>query len=212
MHAMCQFVVLPPHQVPYPFILTLPLLPSQHLSSHHLSTPLHSSPHLSPPQLSNSSPLHSSPLHYSPHLTSHHITSPHLTYPHLTSPHLTYPHLSSHHLSTPHLTSPILTSTLLTSTLLTSPPHSSPHLSTPIRYVIGSCIKHIPLAGRTITQYIQQLMRERKEPIPAEVCQASCVYLACFHRSILSTCLLSPTMRTLEYFHCHLLLPTFMYF
>ena len=37
------------------------------------------------------------------------------------------------------------------------------------RYVIGSCIKHIPLAGRTITQYIQQLMRERKEPIPAEV-------------------------------------------
>jgi hypothetical protein len=26
-----------------------------------------------------------------------------------------------------------------------------------------------PLAGRTITQYIQQLMRERKEPIPAEV-------------------------------------------
>ena len=38
-----------------------------------------------------------------------------------------------------------------------------------ISYVIGSCIKHIPLAGRTITQYIQQLMRERKEPIPAEV-------------------------------------------
>ena len=35
-------------------------------------------------------------------------------------------------------------------------------------YVIGSCIKHIPLAGRTITQYIQQLMRERKEPVPAE--------------------------------------------
>lgn len=35
-------------------------------------------------------------------------------------------------------------------------------------YVIGSAIKHIPLAGRTITQYIQQLMRERKEPVPAE--------------------------------------------
>lgn len=35
-------------------------------------------------------------------------------------------------------------------------------------YVIGSCIKHIPLAGRTITQFIQQLMRERKEPIPSE--------------------------------------------
>jgi actin-related protein 3 len=35
-------------------------------------------------------------------------------------------------------------------------------------YVIGSCIKHIPLAGRSITQFVQQLMRERKEPIPAE--------------------------------------------
>ncbi len=32
----------------------------------------------------------------------------------------------------------------------------------------GSAIKHIPLAGRTITQFIQQLMRERKEPVPAE--------------------------------------------
>lgn len=35
-------------------------------------------------------------------------------------------------------------------------------------YVIGSCIKHIPLAGRDITNYIQQIQRERKEPIPAE--------------------------------------------
>lgn len=35
-------------------------------------------------------------------------------------------------------------------------------------YVIGSCIKHIPLAGRTITQFIQQLMRDRKEPVPPE--------------------------------------------
>jgi actin-related protein 3 len=35
-------------------------------------------------------------------------------------------------------------------------------------YVIGSCIKHIPLAGRTITTYIQQLMRDRKEPVPPE--------------------------------------------
>jgi len=35
-------------------------------------------------------------------------------------------------------------------------------------YVIGSCIQHIPLAGRDITNYIQQLQRERKEPIPAE--------------------------------------------
>mmetsp|Transcript_5618 Transcript_5618/g.5782 ORF Transcript_5618/g.5782 Transcript_5618/m.5782 type:complete len:418 (-) Transcript_5618:448-1701(-) len=35
-------------------------------------------------------------------------------------------------------------------------------------YVIGSCIKHIPLAGRTITQFIQQLIRDRKEPVPSE--------------------------------------------
>ena len=35
-------------------------------------------------------------------------------------------------------------------------------------YVIGSCIRHIPLAGRTITQFIQQIMRDRKEPIPPE--------------------------------------------
>ncbi len=35
-------------------------------------------------------------------------------------------------------------------------------------YVIGSCIKHIPLAGRTITSFVQQMMRERKEPIPPE--------------------------------------------
>ena len=34
-------------------------------------------------------------------------------------------------------------------------------------YVIGSCIKHIPLAGRDITGFVQQLMRDRKEPIPA---------------------------------------------
>jgi actin-related protein 3 len=34
-------------------------------------------------------------------------------------------------------------------------------------YVIGSCIKHIPLAGRDITAFVQQLMRDRKEPIPA---------------------------------------------
>lgn len=35
-------------------------------------------------------------------------------------------------------------------------------------YVIGSCIQHIPLAGKTITTYIQQLMRDRKEPVPPE--------------------------------------------
>lgn len=35
-------------------------------------------------------------------------------------------------------------------------------------YVIGSCIKHIPLAGRHITKFVQTMLRERKENIPAE--------------------------------------------
>ena len=35
-------------------------------------------------------------------------------------------------------------------------------------YVIGSCIKHIPLAGRDITNFIQQLMRERENEIPPD--------------------------------------------
>eukprot|EP01122_Echinamoeba_exundans_P003088 TRINITY_DN13245_c0_g1_i1.p1 TRINITY_DN13245_c0_g1~~TRINITY_DN13245_c0_g1_i1.p1 ORF type:complete len:498 (+),score=165.86 TRINITY_DN13245_c0_g1_i1:70-1494(+) len=33
-------------------------------------------------------------------------------------------------------------------------------------YVIGSSIKHIPLAGRDITAFVQNLLRERNEPIP----------------------------------------------
>lgn len=33
-------------------------------------------------------------------------------------------------------------------------------------YVIGSSIKHIPLAGRDITGFVQQLMRERETTIP----------------------------------------------
>jgi len=35
-------------------------------------------------------------------------------------------------------------------------------------YVIGSCIKHIPLAGRDMTEFIQKQLRERGEPIPPE--------------------------------------------
>ncbi|XP_069047080.1 actin-related protein 3B isoform X2 [Lepisosteus oculatus] len=35
-------------------------------------------------------------------------------------------------------------------------------------YVIGSCIKHIPIAGRDITYFIQQLLREREIGIPPE--------------------------------------------
>jgi len=35
-------------------------------------------------------------------------------------------------------------------------------------YVIGSCIKHIPIAGRNITSFIQNLLREREVGIPPE--------------------------------------------
>jgi len=33
-------------------------------------------------------------------------------------------------------------------------------------YVIGSCIKHIPIAGKDITAFVQQIMREREPHIP----------------------------------------------
>ncbi|CAJ0576165.1 unnamed protein product, partial [Mesorhabditis spiculigera] len=35
-------------------------------------------------------------------------------------------------------------------------------------YVIGSCIKHIPIAGRDITYFIQSLLRDRETQIPLE--------------------------------------------
>ncbi|KAG8461873.1 hypothetical protein KFE25_013892 [Diacronema lutheri] len=35
-------------------------------------------------------------------------------------------------------------------------------------YVIGSCIRSIPLAGRDITDFIQQLLREREASVPPE--------------------------------------------
>uniref|UniRef100_A0A8C6U9C4 Actin related protein 3 n=1 Tax=Neogobius melanostomus TaxID=47308 RepID=A0A8C6U9C4_9GOBI len=35
-------------------------------------------------------------------------------------------------------------------------------------YVIGSCIKHIPIAGRDITYFTQQLLRDREVGIPPE--------------------------------------------
>lgn len=34
--------------------------------------------------------------------------------------------------------------------------------------VIASCMKHIPLAGRDITKFIMQSLKDRKEPIPQE--------------------------------------------
>jgi len=35
-------------------------------------------------------------------------------------------------------------------------------------YVIGSCIKHIPIAGRDITYFVQQFLRDRESHIPPE--------------------------------------------
>ncbi|RHY25006.1 hypothetical protein DYB25_010232 [Aphanomyces astaci] len=35
-------------------------------------------------------------------------------------------------------------------------------------YVIGSCISHVPLAGRDITSFIQRMMRDRGEVVPPE--------------------------------------------
>lgn len=35
-------------------------------------------------------------------------------------------------------------------------------------FIIGSCIKHIPLAGRDITRFIIEMMRERGEKMPIE--------------------------------------------
>mmetsp|Transcript_2424 Transcript_2424/g.3535 ORF Transcript_2424/g.3535 Transcript_2424/m.3535 type:complete len:422 (-) Transcript_2424:90-1355(-) len=35
-------------------------------------------------------------------------------------------------------------------------------------YVMGSCIKHIPLAGRDMTQFVMNLLRDRKEDVPPE--------------------------------------------
>merc|ERR1711981_1039776 len=35
-------------------------------------------------------------------------------------------------------------------------------------YVIGSCIKHIPIAGRDITHFVQQMLRDREPHIPPE--------------------------------------------
>jgi len=35
-------------------------------------------------------------------------------------------------------------------------------------YVIGSCIKHIPLAGRDVTNFIVEQLRDRKEDCPSE--------------------------------------------
>jgi actin-related protein 3 len=35
-------------------------------------------------------------------------------------------------------------------------------------FVIGSCVKHIPLAGRDITRFVLQSLRDRGEILPPE--------------------------------------------
>jgi len=35
-------------------------------------------------------------------------------------------------------------------------------------YVIGSCIKHVPLAGRDVTNFIINMLRDRAEPLPPD--------------------------------------------
>jgi len=32
-------------------------------------------------------------------------------------------------------------------------------------YVLGSCVKHIPLAGSNITDFTMNMLRDRQEPI-----------------------------------------------
>ena len=36
-------------------------------------------------------------------------------------------------------------------------------------YVVGSCIKSMPMAGGSVTALVQRLLRERGEPIPPEL-------------------------------------------
>jgi len=41
-------------------------------------------------------------------------------------------------------------------------------------YVIGSCIKHIPLAGRDVTNFIVQMLRDRGEDLPPDLALDIC--------------------------------------
>jgi len=47
-------------------------------------------------------------------------------------------------------------------------------------YVIGSAIKHIPIAGRSITQFVQQLLRERETGIPPNESMEVCFFFFFF--------------------------------
>jgi len=63
-------------------------------------------------------------------------------------------------------TSKQVTQKTLTGTVIDSGDGATHVIPVAEGYVIGSSIKHIPLAGRTISQFIQQLHRERGENIP----------------------------------------------
>ncbi|NIG61598.1 hypothetical protein BU61_10547 [Pontoporia blainvillei] len=56
----------------------------------------------------------------------------------------------------------------LTGTVIDSGDGVPPVIPVAVGYVIGSCIKHIPIAGRVITYFIQQLLRDREGGIPPE--------------------------------------------
>ena len=56
----------------------------------------------------------------------------------------------------------------LTGTVIDSGEGSTHVIPVAEGYVIGSAIRHIPLAGRDITAFVQRSLRERGEPVPPE--------------------------------------------
>jgi len=66
-------------------------------------------------------------------------------------------------------TSPDVKNKTLTGTVIDSGDGVTHVIPVAEGYVIGSCIKHIPLAGRDITKFIQNIMRERGEPVPPDM-------------------------------------------
>merc|ERR1711892_945532 len=65
-------------------------------------------------------------------------------------------------------TSPKVTDRTLTGTVIDSGDGVTHVIPIAEGYVIGSCIKHIPIAGRDITHFVQQMLRERENQIPPE--------------------------------------------
>lgn len=65
-------------------------------------------------------------------------------------------------------TSKLVTERTLTGTVIDSGDGVTHVIPVAEGYVIGSCIKHIPIAGRDITYFVQQMLREREPQIPPE--------------------------------------------